>query len=80
MKPIARTPSQPRSTIESSINTPAYKAGWLYKRGMFYDYFIIETYPEELIQYEQFFVNLNIVISLDFNPIIESLFSLVKKK
>jgi hypothetical protein len=49
MKPIARTPSQPRSTIESSINTPAYKAGWLYKRGMFYDYFIIETYPEELI-------------------------------
>jgi hypothetical protein len=49
MKPLAKSSSQPRNTTESLINTPAYKSGWLYKRGMFNDYFIIGNYPKELI-------------------------------
>jgi hypothetical protein len=50
MKPLAKSSSQPRNPTESLINTPPYKSGWLYKRGMFEDYFIAETSLEELLQ------------------------------
>jgi len=49
MKPLAKSSSQPRNATESLINTPAYKSGWLYKRGMCDNYFIIGTYPKKLI-------------------------------
>jgi RAC serine/threonine-protein kinase len=33
MKPLTKSPSQTRTPTESLLNTPAYKSGWLYKRG-----------------------------------------------
>ncbi|CAF0731502.1 unnamed protein product [Rotaria sp. Silwood1] len=33
MQPLAKSSSQPRNPTESLTNAPAYKCGWLYKRG-----------------------------------------------
>ncbi|CAF2893633.1 unnamed protein product [Rotaria sp. Silwood2] len=33
MQPLAKSSSQPRNPTESVTNAPAYKCGWLYKRG-----------------------------------------------
>jgi hypothetical protein len=42
MKPLTKSPSQTRTPTESLLNTPAYKSGWLYKRGLFEIYCIIK--------------------------------------
>ena len=35
MQPLTKSSSQPRNPTELLNNTPAYKCGWLNKRGMF---------------------------------------------
>ncbi len=47
MQPLTKSSSQPRNPAESLNNTPACKCGWLYKRGMLFDYFIIKSCLEE---------------------------------
>lgn len=40
MQPLPKSSSQLRNPMDSLTNTPAYKCGWLNKRGMFNGVFV----------------------------------------
>ncbi len=48
MQPLAKSSGETSNTTESLTNVPAYKCGWLYKRGKFYDQFFVKTCPDEI--------------------------------
>ncbi len=56
MKPLAKSPSQTRNPTESLLNAPAYKSGWLYKRGLFKVHCIDKTESRESISLGYFFL------------------------
>ncbi len=74
MQPLTKSSSQPRNPTESLNNTPACKCGWLYKRGMLFDYFIIKSCPEEYNKQVYLSTNLNNIVLLDLEIIIKRSF------